>query len=103
MPGGNERTPLLDKKGGCCGGSKNGKCCGGSSSSALAPAAVPLNRNKNGNSTGGELIWGIERVSSHSSMRSAGREERRNRVDALLNDEEPLVTKCGADGGQCCE
>lgn len=102
MPGGNERTPLLDKKGGCCGGSKNGKCCGGSS--ALAPAAVPLNRNnRTGNSNGGEPVWGIERVSSHSSMRSAGREERRNRVDALLNDEEPLVSKCGADGGQCCK
>ena len=61
MPGGNERTPLLDKKGGCCGGSKNGKCCGGSS--ALAPAAVPLNRNnRTGNSNGGEPVWGIELV-----------------------------------------
>lgn len=104
MPGGNERTPLLDNKGGCCGGSKNGKCCGGSSSLApSASAAVPLNRNKNGNANGGEPVWGIERVSSRSSMRSAHREQRRNRVDALLNDEEPLVTKCGADGGQCCE
>lgn len=105
MPGGNERNPLINKKGGCCGGSKDGKCCGGSSALApAAPAAVPLNRNsKNASSAGGEPVWGIERVSSHSSMRSAGRGERRNRVDALLNDEEPLVSKCGADGGQCCE
>jgi hypothetical protein len=97
----NERTPLL--KGGCCGGNKTGGCCGGASGSratdSLAP--VPLKRGDKKN-TNSETVWAIERRQSSSSLRS-DRSDRRLRLEHLLQNDEPLVSKCGADGGQCCE
>lgn len=98
-----ERTPLLSKPSGCCGGKGGAPCCGGNGqSSSLTPttggASVPLKRS--GNATGpSEGVWTIERRSSTSSLRS----NRRLRVEDLLEDEEPLQSKCGASGGQCCE
>jgi hypothetical protein len=97
----NERTPLL-KSDGCCGGSKTGACCGGNGSRAtdsLAP--VPLKRG--GDKKNGEPVWPIQRTSSQSSMVSTRSDKRRARLDDLLSADEPLVSKCGASGGQCCE
>lgn len=105
-----ERTPLLSgRPAGCCGGKGGPGCCGGASratgngANTLSPssggAAVPLKRS--GNATG-ETVWPIERTSSRSSLRS-NRSNRRLRVEDLLENEEPLHSKCGASGGQCCE
>lgn len=107
MPGSdnNERSPLLSKPEGCCGGKGGAGCCRsatGSSSTNLSPtaggAAVPLKRSGN---TASEGVWPIERTSSRSSLRS---QTRRQRVEDLLENDEPLVSKCGTahTGGQCC-
>ncbi|BEJ13818.1 hypothetical protein CspHIS471_0309920 [Cutaneotrichosporon sp. HIS471] len=97
-----ERTPLLSKPSGCCGGKGGAGCCGGKgASSSLSPtaggASVPLKRN--GNTSNSEGVWTIERRGSSSSLRS----NRRRRVEDLLEDEEPLQSKCAASGGQCCK
>ncbi len=101
----NERTPLLSKPSGCCGGKGGAACCGGKgASSSLSPssggASVPLKRS--GNASNSEGVWPIERRASSSSLRS-NRSNRRMRVEDLLENEEPLHSKCGASGGQCCE
>ena len=98
----NERTPLL-KSGGCCGGNKSGGCCGGSGSRAtdsLAPVPLKRGDKKSGNA---EPVWPIERTASQSSLRSARSDRRRRRVEDLLQDDDPLHSKCAAPGGQCCK
>lgn len=101
--GSNERSPLLSKPEGCCGGKGGAGCCrSATGTSNLTPttggAAVPLKRPTN---TASEGIWPIERTSSRSSLRS----NRRLRVEDLLENEEPLMSKCGTahSGGQCCK